>query len=61
MTWLPTRGRSLSTKASILLAAVLLALTLGQIPALADGEAVQELTGRIEPGSATFYTVALLE
>ena len=29
--------------------------------ALADGEAVQELTGRIDPGSGSFYAIAPLE
>jgi uncharacterized membrane protein len=44
-----------------LLVAVLLAVALGPIPALADSEVVQELAGRIEPGSGTFYTIAHLE
>jgi hypothetical protein len=61
MTQSITRGGSLAARVAILLAAVLLALMLGHIPALADGEAVQELTGRIELGSGTFYTVAHLE
>jgi hypothetical protein len=38
-----------------------LALALSPIPALADGEAVQELTGHIGPGSGSFYTIAHLE
>jgi hypothetical protein len=38
-----------------------LALVLHPIPALADGEAVQELAGHIGPGSGSFYTIAHLE
>ncbi|MGD8474026.1 MAG: hypothetical protein PVH59_07865 [Anaerolineae bacterium] len=48
-------------RVAILLAAGLLALVLHPIPALADGEAVQELAGHIGPGSGSFYTIAHLE
>jgi hypothetical protein len=61
MTQSITRGGSLTATAAILLVAVLLALALGPIPALADGEAIQELAGRIEPGSGSFYIIAHLE
>lgn len=61
MTQLTIRGASLPARIGILLAGALLALALGPIPALADGEAVQELTGRIEPGSGSFYTITHLE
>jgi hypothetical protein len=40
MTQSMTRGGSLAARAAILLVAVLLAVALGPIPALADGEAV---------------------
>ena len=52
---------SLPARVAILLAVGLLALALGPISALADGEAVQELAGHIGAGSGSFYTIAHLK